>query len=73
LICRLVIYPKQSITFGSNNLTIKVLAFLPQCSTIMCEHLGSPHCIMSFYKEVHLGLVQTKMNYTCIGLITFRT
>jgi hypothetical protein len=37
----------------------------------MCEHSCSVHCIMPFYKEVHLGLVQTRMNYTCIGLVKF--
>jgi len=35
----------------------RVFASLLQCSTITCEHSGSPHCIMPFYKEVHLGLV----------------
>jgi hypothetical protein len=34
LICRLVAYLKQSITFGCNNLVTRVFAFLLQCPTI---------------------------------------
>jgi len=26
-----------------------------------------------FYKEVHLGLIRTKMNYTCLGPISLGT
>jgi hypothetical protein len=49
LVCQLLTYLRQSITFGSKNLAIGVLAFLPQHLTITCEHLGNLHCIMFSY------------------------
>jgi hypothetical protein len=39
------------------NLAIGVLASLLQHPMTTCEHSGNPHCIMPFYKEVHLGLI----------------
>jgi hypothetical protein len=39
----------------------------------MCEHSNNRHCIMSSYKEVHLGPIRTRMNYACIGLVSLRT
>jgi hypothetical protein len=55
LICQLVVYLKQSITFGSNNLTTGVLASLLQHSMITCEHSSIPHCIMPSYKGGAFG------------------
>jgi hypothetical protein len=63
LTCWLLIYPKQSITFGSNNLVRGVPVSLLQRPTIMCNHLGSHYCIMFYYKVEHLGLVWKKKNY----------
>jgi hypothetical protein len=73
LLCRFVTYLKQSITFGYNNLAKGVLASLLQCSMILLEHFGSLHCIMPFYKEVHMGPVRTKLNYVCVRPISLRT
>jgi hypothetical protein len=56
-ICWLVIYLKQSITFGSNYLIRGVFASLLQCPMILCEHSSYHHCVISFYMVVHLGLV----------------
>ncbi len=55
LVCWLVSYLRHSITFGCNNLTTWVFAFLLQCPTTTYEHSSNPHWIMPFYKEMHLG------------------
>ncbi len=68
LICT---YLKQSITFGSNNFAIGVLASLLQHPTITCKHSSNVHGIMYSYKEVHQGLVWIIMNYAYIGPIMF--
>ncbi len=64
---------RRFITFGSNNMATRVLAFLLQHLMIMCKHSNNLHCIMPSYKEVHLGLVWTRMNYTCVGLVNLGT
>jgi hypothetical protein len=64
---------EQSITFGYNNLAKGVFTYLLQRSMILFEHLGSFHCIMPPYKEVHMGPVQPRMNYTCVRLISLGT
>jgi hypothetical protein len=73
LICQLIIYLGQSITFGSNNLATRVFASLLQRSTIMCEHSSSFHYIMPFYKEMHTRPVWTRINYACIRPVNQRT
>jgi hypothetical protein len=73
LICQLVIYLKESITCGCNNLARRVFASLLQRPMIRCEHSSSLCCIMPFYKEVHLGPVRTIMNCACIRLISLGT
>jgi hypothetical protein len=70
-ICRLLIYLKQSITFGYNNLARGVLAFLLQRLTIMCKHSSSFPCIMPSYKEVHMGSIWTRMNCACVGQLVW--
>ncbi len=46
---------------------------LLQRSMITCKHSCSLHCIMPFYKEVHLGPARTKMDCACIRPVSMGT